>query len=140
MLEQYDEIFKELKDYLESQSIYQPRVVKNKTNKSADFPIVVCQLSNITDTDNCTIDKIECFKEMYLTNDVYTTNKVINEEEISSQVINNELTNLIIKFFEYKNMKMTLCRLTPNLDTNVLRRTIQHQGLISTSRKNIIRR
>lgn len=140
MIDKYEEIYQELKSYVESNSQYNVRVVKNNTNTSSYFPIVVCQLSNINDTEFCTIDKIENNKEMYLTNDVYTKDKTINGSKIASQVINNEITNLIIEFFDKINMRMTLCSITPNLDKDILRRTIQHQGLISVSRNKIVRR
>lgn len=140
MIDKYDEIYKLEKEFIESNSKYNVRVVKNNTNTSSYFPIVVCQLSNVVDTDFCSIDKIENHKEMYLTNNVYTKDKTVNGEKISSQLINDEITKLIIQFFEKINMRMTLCRLTPNLDTNITRRTLQHQGLVSTTREKIIRR
>lgn len=140
MIEKYESIFQDFKSYLESNSQYNVRVVKNNTNTSSYFPIVVFQLSNITDTEFCSIDKIENHKEMYLTNNVYTKDKTINNTKIASQVINDEITKLIIEYFEKINMRMTLCSITPNLDKEILRRTIQHQGLVSLSRENIIRR
>lgn len=140
MIEKYELIFKGLKEYVESNSQYNVRVVKNNTNTSSYFPIVVCQLSNITDTEFCTIDKIEEHQEIYLTNDVYTKDKTINNEKIASQVINDEITNLIIKYLKSINMRLTMCNLTPNLDTSILRRTIRHQALASLTRNNIIRR
>lgn len=140
MIDKYDLIFKGLKEFVESNSQYNARVVKNNTNTSSYFPIVVCQLSNITDTEFCTIDKIENHQEIYITNDVYTKDKTINNEKIASQVINDEITKLIIKYFEEINMRMTACNLTPNLDTSILRRTIHHQGLASLTRNKMVRR
>lgn len=140
MIDKYELIFKDLKEYVESNSQYNVRVVKNNTNTSSYFPIVVCQLSNITDTEFCTIDKIDNHREMYLTNDVYTKDKTINNEKIASQVINDEITKLIIKYFENINMRMTMCQMTPNLDTGILRRTIHHQGLTSLTRNIMVRR
>lgn len=140
MIDKYELIFQDLKKYVESNSQYNVRVVKNNTNTSPYFPIVVCQLSNITDTEFCTIDKIENHREMYLTNDVYTKDKTINNEKIASQVINDEITKLIIKYFENINMRLTLCQMTPNLDNNILRRTIHHQGLTSLTRNIMVRR
>ena len=140
MIDKYELIFQELKDYVESNSQYNVRVVKNNTNTSSYFPIVVCQLSNITDTEFCTIDKIEEHQEMYLTNDVYTKDKTIGNTKVASQEINNEITNLIIKYFKNINMRLTLCQITPNLDNGILRRTIHHQGLVSLARNNIVRR
>ena len=140
MIDKYNEIFQNYKEFIIAKSKYQPRVVKDYTSTSAYFPIVSCQLSNVVDTDYCTIDMIERHDEMYLTIDVYTKNKTINGEEIASQLINDELTELTMQFFSSIKMKRTLCRLTPNADTSITRRTIQCQGLVGSARGNIIRR
>lgn len=140
MIEIYNELFKEYQKYIENNNRYNTRVVKTYTSTSTKFPIISCQLSNFIDTDYCTIDMIEKHDEMYLTIDIYTENKNIDNTTIASQQINDELTDLTIKFFESKRMRKTLCRLTPNADKNITRRTIQYQGLVSRYRKNIIRR
>ena len=140
MIEIYNELFKEYQEYIENNNRYNTRVVKTYTSTSTKFPIISCQLSNFIDTDYCTIDMVEKHDEMYLTIDIYTENKNIDNTTIASQQINDELTDLTIKFFESKRMRKTLCRLTPNADKNITRRTIQYQGLVSRYRKNIIRR
>ena len=140
MIDKYEEIFQLEKEYVESNSQYNVRVVKNNTNTSSYFPIVVCQLSNITDTDFCSIDKVENHQELYIRNDVYTKDKTMGNDKIASQIINDELTKLVVDFFSKLNMRMTMCNLTPNLDKSIMRRTIQHQGLVSLSNKNITRR
>ena len=144
MIDKYNEIFKEYKEFIVANSKYQPRVVKNYTSTSAYFPIISCQLSNFVDTDYCTIDMIERHEEMYLTIDIYTKDKTLGNMsaniQVASQEINDELTELTIEFFNSIRMKRTICRLTPNLDKDITRRTIQYQGLISTTRGNIIRR
>lgn len=146
IIETYNEIILEYKEYMENSSQYytidagKPLVVKSHTSTTPYFPLIAVQLSNATNTNYCTIDKIENFNEIYLTVDIFTKDKTINGEKVASQVINDELTNLTMKFFESKNIKMTLCRNTPNLDTSVLRRTLQYQCLVGTARGNIIRR
>lgn len=140
MIERYNEIFKEYQKYIEDNSSYDARVVKTYTSTSTKFPIISCQLSNFIDTDYCTIDMIEKYDEMYLTIDIYTQDKNIDNTTVASQLINDELTNLTLKFFESKKMKRTLCRLTPNADKSITRRTVQYQGLVSRYNKNIIRR
>ena len=146
IIETYNEIILEYKEYMENSSQYytidagKPLVVKSHTSTAPYFPLIAVQLSNATNTNYCTIDKIENFNEIYLTVDIFTKDKTINGEKVASQVINDELTNLTMKFFESKNIKMTLCRNTPNLDTSVLRRTLQYQCLVGTARGNIIRR
>ena len=140
MINKYNEIFQEYKEFIVERSKYSPRVVKDYTSTSTYFPIISCQLSNLMDTDFCTIDMIENHEEMYLTIDIYTQNKTIDNNKIASQLINDELTELTIQFFNSIKMKKTLCRLTPNADTSITRRTIQYQGLISYARGNIPRR
>lgn len=140
MIERYNEIFKEYQKYIENYSNYVTTVVKSYTSTSTKFPIISCQLSNFVDTDYCTMDMVEKYDEMYLTIDIYTQDKTVDNQKVASQVINDELTDLTINFFESKKMKRTLCRLTPNADKSITRRTIQYQGLVSRYRKNIIRR
>ena len=140
MIERYNDIFKEYQKYIADNSNYDARVIKTYTSTSTKFPIISCQLSNFIDTEFCTIDMIEKYEEMYLTIDIYTQDKNIDNSTLASQLINDELTNLTIKFFESKKMKRTLCRLTPNADKSITRRTIQYQGLVSRYNKNITRR
>ena len=140
MIEKYNNLFQNYKDFITSNTSYEARVVKSYTNTSTYFPIISFQLSNIIDTDECTIDMIEKHKELYITIDIYTKDETINNSKIASQVINDELTSLTLKYLEYKNLKVTLCNLTPNADTNITRRTIQCQGLVRVDRGNIIRR
>jgi len=140
VIDLYEEIFQQEKEYVESNSKYNVRVVKNNTNTSSYFPIVVCQCSNMMDTDFCTIDKIEQHGELYISNDVFTQDKTVDNKKVASQLINDEITKLVVEFFNKINMKMTMCNLTPNLDKSIIRRTIRHQGLVSHDRKKITRR
>lgn len=138
----YDKIFKEFKEFIETNSQYGARVVKYNTNTSSYFPLVTCVLSNNTDTDHCTNDRIERYEAFYFTIDIYTKNKVKGANIVTaSEVINEELSRLTLQFFGGKlNMKKTLNRPTPNLDTSILRKTIQYQCYIGNVRGNIIRR
>lgn len=141
MIDKYEEIFNRYKKFIEENSQYNARVVKYNTNTSSYFPIITCVLSNNTDTDNCTIDKIEYYEAFYFTINIFTKDKIINGEKISSSVIDNELCKLTTYFFgEKMNLKKTLNRPTPNLDKDILRRTMQYQCLIGNVRGNIIRR
>ncbi|MBO5143026.1 MAG: hypothetical protein J6C46_08605 [Clostridia bacterium] len=142
MTDKYDEIFDRYKDFIENNSQYGARVVKYNTNTSTYFPLITCVLSDNKDTDNCTNDKIEFYESFYFTIDIYTKDKTKgNNLVVASQKISDELTKLTIKFFgEIMNMKRTLNRPTPNLDSSILRKTIQYQCLIGNVRGNIIRR
>ena len=150
MIDKYEEIYARFKQYIESNSKYNAKVVKYNTNTSTYFPIVTCVLDDNKDTDHCTNDKIEFYEAHYYIINVYTKNKVVTvtneesgettKEEVASQRINDELTKLTIQFFNQLNMKRTFCKYTPNIDKEVLRRTINYQCLIGNVRGNIIRR
>ena len=142
MIDKYDEIFNEYKQFIKDNSQYDARVVKYNTNTSTYFPIITCTLSDNRDTDNCTIDMIERYESFYFTIYIYTKDKTQGANvTVASQVINDELTKLTLQFFGEKlRMKKTLNRPTPNLDTSILRKTIQYQCLIGNVRGNIIRR
>ena len=140
IIEIYNEIFNEYQKYIYDNNIFGTTVAKSYTNAPTKFPFISCQLSNSIDTDYCTIDKIEKYDGMYLTIDIYTKDKTIDGNTYASNFINDELTNLTIKFFESKNMRRTLCKPTPNADKGIMRKTIQYQGLVSCYKKNIIRR
>jgi hypothetical protein len=142
MIDKYDEIFNAYKEYMETNSKYNVKVVKYNTNTSTYFPLVTCVLNNNIDTDYCTIDMIERYEAFYFTINIYTKDKTKGANiQVASQVINDELSALTQKFFGEKlNMKKTLNQPTPNLDISVLRKTIQYQCLIGSARGNIIRR
>ena len=52
MTDKYDLIFDAYKEYIENNSQYGARVVKNNTNTSTYFPLVTFTLSNNVDLDN----------------------------------------------------------------------------------------
>lgn len=144
MIDIYEEIFQSYKDYIETNSEYNAKVVKYNTNTSTYFPIISFHLENTVDTDRCTIDKIEFYEEQYFTINIYCKNKTVTKDNntsvVAAQVINEELTRLTNQFFNKLNMKRTLCRNTPNIDSSIIRKTIQFQCMVGNARKNIIRR
>lgn len=141
MINNYEEIFNAFKKYIEENSKYNPRVVKYNTNTSTYFPIITLTLANNIDTNRCTLGKYEFYEEHFYTVDIYTKDKIMGEKvTVASQIINEELTLLSNQFFNKLNMKRTLCKITPNIDSAILRRTCQYQGLIGNVRENIIRR
>ena len=72
MIDKYDEIFDAFKEYIETNSKYNAKVVKYNTNTSTYFPIITCVLVDNKDTDFCTNDKIEFYEAHYFTIDIYT--------------------------------------------------------------------
>lgn len=139
MTEKYDLIFDAYKKHIEDNSQYGARVVKYNTNTSTYFPLITFTLSNNVDLDNNSLYNVDYFEKFYFTIDIYTKNKGSGEELIASQVIDKELESLTSSFFRQLNFKKTLNKPTPNLDTNIFRRTMQYQCEIG-NRGNIIRR
>lgn len=139
MTDKYDEIFEVYKNFMESKSQYGVRVVKYNTNTSTYFPLITFELSNRVDTDNKTYKNIDNYEKYYFTINQYTKNKKKGAVMIASQEIDKELEELTLEFLHKFNLKITVNKPTPNLDTSIFKRTIQAQGEIN-SRYNIIRR
>ena len=141
MIDKYEEIFDRYKKFIEENSQYNARVVKYNTNTSAYFPLITCVLSDNKDTDYCSLGKEEYYETHNFTINIFTKDKQMQNQTIASDLINKELCKLTTYFFgEIMNMKKTLNRPTPNLDTSILRRTLQFDCLIGNVRGNIIRR
>lgn len=139
MTDKYDEIFEVYKNFMESKSQYGVRVVKYNTNTSTYFPLITFELSNRVDTDIKTYKNIDNYEKYYFTINQYTKNKKKGAVMIASQEIDKELEELTLEFLHKFNLKITVNKPTPNLDTSIFKRTIQAQGEIN-SRYNIIRR
>ena len=142
MQEKVKNIIDEYKDYIENNSQYGTKVVKNNTIKSTYFPIISCIISNNTSTNEETNDRVELYEAFYITVNIYAKNKTKGANiKVSAQVIIDELVYLTDKFFnEFKNMKKTLNKPVPNIDQQILRQTMQFQCLVGNIRGNIIRR
>ena len=141
MVDKYEEIFDRYKKFIEENSQYNARVVKYNTNTSTYFPLITCILSDNKDTDYCSLGKEEYYESHFFTINIYTKDKKTDNGTVASDVINKELCKLTAYFFGGElNMKKTLNKPTPNLDTSILRRTMQYQCLIGNARGNIIRR
>ena len=139
MTDKYDLIFDAYKKYIENNSKYGARVVKYNTNTSTYFPLITFIQSDNRDTDKNTNKNIDYFESFYFTIDIFTKNQGSGAKLIASQIIDKELETLTIEFFKKLNMKKTLNKPTPNLDTAIFRRTIQYQCEMG-NRGNIIRR
>ena len=138
----YEKMFAQYKDFIENNSIYKPSVVKYNNNMASKFPTIVFYMSNNTNTDNGTVDRIEKYEAIYFTINIYTKDKTKGTSIVTtSQVINNELSKLTTQFFgNMIGMKKTLDSPQPNLDTSILRKVIQYQCLRGNAKGDIIRR
>ena len=141
MIDKYEEIFKQYKDFIKENSNFDVLVEKNYNNSPAKLPFISCVLANNTDTNESSIDKIEYYESFYFTINIYSNDRKVENQMVSSQVILNQLIKLTSYFFGVKlNMKKTLSKPTPNMDKGILRQTMQFQCLIGNARGNIIRR
>ena len=135
----YEVIFQRYKQFMLENSKYSPRVVKYSSRESAYFPFSTCELKNYTDTNTKTQKKVDKSKNFYFTINHYARDIVKNNKTVASQLVIDELTELTHQFFgEMLGMYCTLDRPTPNLDTEILRQTIQYDCQIN-NRGNIYR-
>ena len=133
----FNSLFLEYKQFIEENSIYSPRVVKDFTYKSTYFPIVDFKRNESVNSQNMTVDRIEYYDNEDFEINIYAQDK----GNISRNVIIDELTNLTHVFMGiHKNMNRTSCRNLPNLDTDVGRRMTKYQCRWGNIYGNIWRR
>lgn len=133
----FSKLFLEYKTYIESNSQYSPKVVKNFNYGNQYFPIIDFSYDNTTNSYDSTVDKLEYYDNEYFTVTIYAK----DNGNISKNLITEELIYLTQKFLgKYKGMRRTNCQPIPNLDTNVLRTLIKYQCQIGNVYGNIVRR
>lgn len=120
----FNDLFLEYKKFIEENSQYNPKVVKDFTYKSTYFPIIDFKQDDSTNSYNRTLDQIEYYDDEYFQITIYAQDK----GSISKNVIIDELKNLTHVFMGiHKNMKRTTCKPIPNLDTDVNRLLMKYQ-------------
>lgn len=133
----FSKLFLEYKTYIESNSLYSPKVVKDFNYDNSYFPIIDFSYDNTINTNDATIDGIEYYDNEYFIITIYAK----DNNNISKNIITEELVELTQKFLgKYKGMTRTLCRPIPNMDTNVLRTLINYQCQVGNVYGNIVRR
>lgn len=136
-MKKFSNLFLEYKNYIKSNSKYNPEVVKDFNYDNSYFPIIDFNNSNSINSNDATIDGIEYYDNEYFRIIIYA--KDIGE--ISKNIITEELVELTQKFLgRYKGMRRTECQPIPNMDTNVLRTLIEYQCQIGNIYGNIVRR
>lgn len=136
-MKKFSNLYLEYKTYLEGNSEYGVKVVKNYNYDTSHFPIIDFNNSNSVNSDDATVDGIEFYDDEYFIITIYAKDK----ENISKNIITEELVELTQKFLgRYKGMKRTECQPIPNMDTNVLRTLIKYQCQIGNVYGNIVRR
>lgn len=125
-------IYPELKEYVESNSIYEPLIVKNKPSISKIFPIVPIKLlPNQNEYGNLSYTQ-ERFR-FGIEIDINAQDKTVENENISKRKICEEITSWILKYFK-KNYRVTTY-VDPNAvitDETVHRVLIRISGVIDT--------
>lgn len=127
----YGLVFGELKNYLITNSMYKPYVFKSEP-KDKLFPVIVVE--NITKKKEYTTLKYSEPKYSFaLEINIYA----IDNKNIAAQVICDELSNLIDKFFteEYR-MNISVNPNSPNIDENVKRTIINVNCTLDTKFKD----
>lgn len=120
----FNELFLEYKQFIEENSQYNPRVVKDFTYKSTYFPIVDFKYEDSYENKNRTIDQIEYYNNEDFSITFYAQDK----GTLSRNVILDELTSLTHTFMGvYKNMRRSTYKSLPNLDTDVGRRIMKYK-------------
>ena len=132
-----DKLYKEYKLYIESNSQYGAKVVKDYNYDKSQFPIIDFSYNDSVNTNNATVEGIEYYDREYFIITIYATDK----GNVSRHVITEELKELTHKFIgRYIGMTRTMCKSVPNLDTQVLRTIMKYNCLRGNIYGNIIRR
>lgn len=121
-------LFKELKDYLIANSIYNPQVVKKYTQESKVFPIVTMILTE-SSYNYQTLSYGEDTEPFEIEINVYST----DIGDASKRTVCNEITNHIVDFWKnnYK-VQLTVKKDFGNIDVTVHRNYIKITGVLDT--------
>lgn len=127
-----EKFFPELKEYVETNSIYSPLVTKVFTEQSKVFPIVTVRL--VTERQkfgNLTYGERRYPFRIYI--DIYSNDKSINNTKVSKITITDEISELIETYFN-ETCKVSLSRDDDiaNIDGTIRRNLIRVEGIIDT--------
>lgn len=121
-------IYPQMKQYVETNSIYSPLVTHRKSEQSKKFPIVPVKLLPVTNYYNN-----QSYGEQTYTFGIEINIYAIDIGDVSKRTVCNEVTDKIAKFFE-DNYHVTI-RIrpdVPNVDDNVQRNNIRISGILDT--------
>lgn len=127
-----EKIYPELKEYIETNSLYNPLVTKSKPTISKRFPIIPIKLL----TYNNKYNNLSYGEETYrfgIEIDINCQDKQIDDKQVSRRTICEELIELTMKYF--KNNYRVRIRVNPNAintDERVHRAIIRITGIIDT--------
>jgi len=130
----YDILFKEFKEYMVSNSIYEPRVYKSSPQRPPKFPVVELKMmDDRIDNQNCSIDNLEYYYIVAFMITIYTQ----NISDLDKSIVANELSKLTNKYFIGKGMLKSGQNDAPNADITVLRRVITYECKVGNKNYNI---
>ena len=127
-----EKIFPELKEYVETNSIYSPLVTKVYTEQSKVFPIVAVQMPNERQKfGNLSYGERRYPFRIYI--NVYSNDKSINNTKVSKITITDEISDLIETYFN-ESCKVSLSRDDDiaNIDGTIRRNLIRVEGIVDT--------
>lgn len=127
-----EKIFPELKEYVETNSIYSPLVTKVYTEQSKVFPIVTVQLSSEKQVfNNLTWGEKTYPFRIYI--NVYSNDRVIEDTKVSKIAVTDEISELVENYFN-ESCKVSLSREDDiaNIDINIRRNLIIVNGILDT--------
>lgn len=125
-------IYTNLKEYVESNSIYSPKVTKKQTQESKVFPIVPVRLLPIENKYN----NLSYSEETYtfgIEINIYSQDKYTNNLKVSKKTVCDEVTNKVIEYFK-NNYKVSIKVEydMPNIDSNIHRNYVRITGKLDT--------
>lgn len=126
-----DTIFPELKEYVETNSIYNPVVTKKKPQESKVFPIVPVNLLPITNKYNNLIYGEETFT-FGINIEIYAIDTTINSLKVSKRTICDEVTSKVVEYFKKYHVTITTNMDAINTDSNVHRNVVTINGILDT--------
>ena len=127
-----NKIFPELKNYVETNSIYSPLVTKIYTEQSKVFPIVIVELTREREIFT-TLTYGEKRYPFRIDINVYSNDKTIDNTKVSKIVITDEISDLIETYFN-DSCKVSISRQDDiaNIDGNIRRNFIRVEGILDT--------
>ena len=131
-----NELYPDLKEYLEQHSDYSPILVKRYTGESKVFPIVTMLLYR-TSRNYTTLTYGEKTYDFRLEIDVYAKDVVSEGTNVSKRIVGNEITKHIVDFFEeYYTVSIRVNYDTVNMDGEVYRNNVRISGVLDTKYGN----
>lgn len=127
-----DTIFPNLKEYIETNSIYSPLLTKALPQESKKFPIVPVRLLPVTNKYN-NLSYGEQTYTFAIDINVYAQDKTIDGKRISGRTICNEVSNKIVDYFA-NNLHVTIRTEldVPNVASDIHRNNIKITGKLDT--------